>query len=85
MRNFYVLFSAGDLRHTQSILHITTRRPMWTRLKLNRSHADSCIGVRHKLGMKFSNAKDEAWPQYKHLRGCGEFANAIQHLSSHGS
>jgi hypothetical protein len=40
---------------------------MYTLLEDDRSHASFCVGVSHEIGVKFSNAKDEAWSQYKQL------------------
>jgi hypothetical protein len=41
----------------------------------NGSHVISIIAVRHKFSMIFSNAKDEAWSQYEHLRDMGNLKN----------
>jgi hypothetical protein len=51
----------------------------------NCSHGSSFVGVDHKLGVIFSNAKYEAWSQHEHLHDLGNFKNAAIDLSSYGS
>jgi hypothetical protein len=49
-------------------LHSTASRYMYM-LEDNRIHASVCIGAGNKFCVIFSNAKDEAWSQHKHLHG----------------
>ncbi|KIK48520.1 hypothetical protein CY34DRAFT_798012 [Suillus luteus UH-Slu-Lm8-n1] len=42
---------------------------MYTLLKNNRIHASVCVGVRNEFCVIFSNAKDQARSQHKHLQG----------------
>jgi hypothetical protein len=48
-------------------LHSNTSWYMYTLLEDNRIQASVNVGVGNDFCVIFSNAKDEAWSQYKHL------------------
>jgi len=57
---------------------------MYTVLEDNRSHAIFCVGVSHEISVIFSNAKNQAWPQHKHLHAQENFKSTIEYQSSYG-
>jgi hypothetical protein len=50
-------------------LHSTASSYMYMLLEDNRIHASVCVGAGNEFSVIFSNAKDEAWSQHKHLHG----------------
>jgi hypothetical protein len=57
---------------------------MYAFLEDNRIHASFCVGVGHELSVIFSNIKDQAWSQHKHLYAKENVKKStIEYLSFH--
>jgi hypothetical protein len=54
-------------RSATNSLHSTASWYMYTLLEDNRIHANVCFRTGNEFCVIFSNAKDEAWSQHKHL------------------
>jgi len=66
------------------MLHTAVSRHLYVLLESNCSHASSFFGGSHGLSVIFSDAKDEAWSQHKHLHECDELKHGIIYYSSNG-
>jgi hypothetical protein len=68
--------------HSANIsLQSTASWYMYTLLKDNRDHASFCVRVGHNFCVIFSNAKDEARSQHKHLHDRENLESTFKYLS----